>query len=195
MENRVCSTTRNTNETKISLSLNIEGNGIFEGRTGIGFFDHMLNLFTKHGEFSLMLEVKGDLEIDGHHTVEDVGIVLGEAFKIALGDKKGIARYGDIILPMDEALIMVALDLGGRPYLNFNAEMPVSLLGNFETELVEEFLRAFTMTCGLNLHVKLLEGKNTHHIIEGIFKGFARSLKKAVRNTGSNEIPSTKGSL
>ena len=195
MENRVCRTTRNTIETAITLSLNIDGNSVFEGGTGIGFLDHMLNLFAKHGGFSLMVDVKGDLEIDGHHTVEDVGIVLGEAFKIALGDKKGIARYGDIILSMDEALIMVALDLGGRPYLNFKAEMPIPQLGNFETELVKEFFRAFTMSCGLNLHIKLLEGKNTHHIIEGIFKGFARSLKKAVADTGSNEIPSTKGSL
>lgn len=195
MMSRQSKVVRNTNETKIELTLAIDGEGVFNGSTGIGFFDHMLTLFAKHGSFFLDLKLKGDLEIDGHHTVEDLGLVLGSAFKEALGDKAGIARYGDIILPMDEALVMVALDLGGRPYLNFKVEMPVPLLGNFETELVEEFFRAFVMSCGLNLHIRLLEGKNTHHIIEGVFKGFARSLKKAVMDTGSGEIPSTKGTL
>lgn len=186
---------RNTKETQIELELELEGTGKYTGSTGIAFFDHMLDLFTRHGNFSLNLKFKGDLEVDSHHSVEDVGIVLGEAFKEALGDKNGIERYGHILLPMDEALIAVALDLSGRPYLDFKIELPYETIGNFETELVEEFMRAFAFSLGMNLHIRELEGRNTHHIIEGAFKGLARSLKQAIVISNNNGIPSTKGAL
>lgn len=186
---------RNTKETKIKMWLSLDGDGVLEGLTGVDFFDHMLTLFTKHGNFSLKMNVDGDLGVDSHHTVEDVGIVLGEVFKQALGDKVGIERYGDIILPMDETLVMVALDLGGRPFLDYKVEVPYERIGNFETELAEEFLRSFTTSLGMNLHVRLLEGRNTHHIIEGVFKALARALKKAVKVDASNGLPSTKGLL
>lgn len=193
--NRKINITRNTKETKISVELNVDGDGVCQGSTGIGFFDHMLDLFVKHSNMSLKLDVVGDLQIDAHHTVEDLGIVLGEALKGALGEKKGIERYGSIILPMDEVLIMLALDLGGRPFLVFDVELPYETIGNFETELVEEFLRAFIMSGGMNLHVRQLSGKNTHHIIEGIFKALARAVKMAVKVDERNGIPSTKGSI
>ncbi len=193
--NRIAIKERKTKETKISLELVIDGNGVCEGNTGIGFFDHMLDLFIKHSNMSLKMKVDGDLHIDAHHTVEDFGIVLGEALKEALGDKKGLERYGSIILPMDEVLIMLALDLGGRPFLVFNVELPYEVIGNFETELVEEFLRAFVMASGMNLHIKQLSGKNTHHIIEGVFKALARALKMALKVDVRNGIPSTKGSI
>jgi imidazoleglycerol-phosphate dehydratase len=193
--NRKVNITRNTKETKISVELNVDGDGVCQGSTGIGFFDHMLDLFIKHSNMSLKLDVKGDLQVDAHHTVEDLGIVLGEAIKGALGDKKGIERYGSIILPMDEVLIMLALDLGGRPFLVFEVELPYETIGNFETELVEEFLRAFIMAAGMNLHVRQLSGKNTHHIIEGVFKALARAVKMAVKVDERNGIPSTKGSI
>lgn len=193
--NRKVNITRNTKETKISVELNVDGDGVCQGSTGIGFFDHMLDLFIKHSNMSLNLDVVGDLQIDAHHTVEDLGIVLGEALKGALGDKKGIERYGSIILPMDEVLIMLALDLGGRPFLVFDVELPYETIGNFETELVEEFLRAFIMSSGMNLHVRQLSGKNTHHIIEGVFKALARAVKMAVKVDERNGIPSTKGSI
>lgn len=193
--NRKVNITRNTKETKISVELNVDGDGICQGSSGIGFFDHMLDLFIKHSNMSLKLDVIGDLQVDAHHTVEDLGIVLGEALKGALGDKKGIERYGNIILPMDEVLIMLALDLGGRPFLVFDVELPYETIGNFETELVEEFLRAFIMSSGMNLHVRQLSGKNTHHIIEGVFKALARAVKMAVKVDERNGIPSTKGSI
>ncbi|MDD2371349.1 MAG: imidazoleglycerol-phosphate dehydratase HisB [Firmicutes bacterium] len=193
--NRIAKKERFTKETKISLELSIDGEGVCQGNTGIGFFDHMLDLFIKHSNMSLKMNVEGDLQVDAHHTVEDFGIVLGETLKEALGDKKGIERYGSIILPMDEVLIMLALDLGGRPFLVFDVELPYEIIGNFETELIEEFLRAFTMSSGMNLHVKQLSGKNTHHIIEGVFKALARALKQAVKVDMRNGIPSTKGSI
>lgn len=193
--NRKVEIERNTKETKIKVELTVDGAGVCEGSTGIGFFDHMLDLFIKHSNMSLKLDVVGDLQVDAHHTVEDLGIVLGEALKGALGDKKGIERYGSIILPMDEVLVMLALDLGGRPFLVFDVELPYETIGNFETELVEEFLRAFIMAAGMNLHVRLLSGKNTHHIIEGVFKALARAVKMAVKVDERNGIPSTKGSI
>lgn len=193
--NRKIEIERNTKETKIKAELTVDGDGVCVGSTGIGFFDHMLDLFIKHSNMSLKLDVVGDLQVDAHHTVEDLGIVLGEALKGALGDKKGIERYGSIILPMDEVLIMLALDLGGRPFLAFDVELPYETIGSFETELVEEFLRAFIMAAGMNLHVRLLSGKNTHHIIEGVFKALARSVKIAVKVDERNGIPSTKGSI
>lgn len=193
--NRIGIKERITKETKISLELAIDGNGVCEGSTGIGFFDHMIDLFIKHSNMSLKMKVDGDLQVDAHHTVEDFGIVLGEALREALGDKKGIERYGSIILPMDEVLIMLALDLGGRPFLVLDIDLPYETIGNFETELVEEFLRAFIMASGMNLHVKQLAGKNTHHIIEGVFKALARALKMAVKVDERNGIPSTKGSV
>lgn len=193
--NRRFTVERITKETKIKVELDIDGDGILEGNTGIGFFDHMLDLFIKHSNMSLKMEVEGDLQVDAHHTVEDLGIVLGEALKGALGDKKGIERYGSMILPMDEVLIMLALDLGGRPFLSFDIELPYEKIGNFETELVEEFLRAFIMAAGMNLHVRQLAGKNTHHIIEGVFKALARAIKIAVKVDSRNGIPSTKGSI
>ena len=193
--NRKVEIERITKETKIKVELNVDGEGVCQGLTGIGFFDHMLDLFIKHSNMSLKLDVKGDLQVDAHHTVEDLGIVLGESLKGALGDKKGIERYGSIILPMDEVLVMLALDLGGRPFLLFDVELPYETIGNFETELVEEFLRAFIMAAGMNLHVRLLSGKNTHHIIEGVFKALARAVKMAVKVDERNGIPSTKGSI
>lgn len=193
--NRKVEIERNTKETKIKVELTVDGAGVCQGSTGIGFFDHMLDLFIKHSNMSLKLDVVGDLQVDAHHTVEDLGIVLGEALKGALGDKKGIERYGSIILPMDEVLVMLALDLGGRPFLVFDVELPYETIGNFETELVEEFLRAFIMAAGMNLHVRLLSGKNTHHIIEGVFKALARAVKMAVKVDERNGIPSTKGSI
>lgn len=193
--NRTASKERITKETQIRLELDLDGDGRLQGETGIGFFDHMLDLLVKHAGFGLKLDVKGDLEIDGHHTVEDFGIVLGTALKEALGDKKGIERYGHMLLPMDEVLVMLALDLGGRPYLVYDVELPFETIGNFETELVEEFLRAFTTAAGMNLHVRLLDGRNTHHIIEGVFKALARALKMAVKVDEKGGIPSTKGIL
>lgn len=186
---------RITKETRIAIELNLDGEGVLIGKTGVGFFDHMIELLVKHGNFSLTLSVQGDLQIDAHHTVEDFGIVLGEAFREALGNKQGIERYGNIILPMDEVLVMLALDLGGRPYLSFEVELPYETIGNFETELVEEFFRAFVMSLGMNLHISLLKEGNTHHRIEACFKALARGLKMAVRMDGSNSIPSTKGSI
>ena len=180
---------RTTKETDIALKLNLDGRGEANVSSGVGFLDHMLTLFARHGRFDITLTCKGDTEVDFHHTTEDVGICLGLAFKQALGDKKGIVRYGDTVLPMDEALILSAVDISGRSYLNLDL--------NFDTELVEEFFVAFTSNAGLNLHVKQLEGRNTHHIIEGTFKSVARSLKKAVGIDPdfADEVPSTKGVL
>ncbi len=179
----------------VEINLDLDGRGIVKTSTGVGFFDHMLDLFGKHAGFDLEIEVKGDLWVDAHHTVEDSAICLGKALKNSLGTKRGINRYGHIILPMDEALVMVALDLGGRGYLSFDYEFKSPKVGDMDTELVEEFLRAFAMNGELNLHVKILSGSNTHHIIEAIFKGLARALRMAVAWGEEKDIPSTKGVL
>lgn len=188
---------RATKETDIVLTLNVDGTGVSQIDSGCGFLDHMLTLFAKHGRFDLKIACKGDTQVDFHHTTEDIGICLGLAFKQALGDKKGINRYGDVILPMDEALILSAVDISGRSFLNLDLKLRAKRVGNFDTELVEEFFIAFTSNAGLNLHVKQLEGKNTHHIIEGTFKSVARSLKQAVAidPAYADEVPSTKGVL
>lgn len=188
---------RNTAETKIKISLNLDGTGESTVNTGCGFLDHMLTLFAKHGRFDLEVICDGDTNVDYHHTVEDIGIVLGTAFSEALGDKKGIERYGDIILPMDEALILTAVDLSGRAYLGFDLDIPTEKVGDFDTELVKEFWLGFIRTAGCTLHIKQLAGENSHHIIEGAFKSAARSFSKAVKINSDykDEIPSTKGVL
>ena len=194
---RAAKLSRKTNETDITLSLNLDGKGDSTINTGVGFLDHMLTLFAKHGKFDLEVTCKGDTYVDDHHSVEDIGICLGEAFKEAIGDKKGICRYGSLILPMDEALILAAVDLSGRSYLGFEVNLPSKKVGSFDTELVEEFFLSFVRTAGLNLHIKSLSGSNTHHIIEGIFKAVARALREAVKIDPDfkDEIPSTKGVL
>lgn len=188
---------RKTAETDIKLSLNIDGTGESRINCGCGFLDHMLTLFAKHGRFDLEIECDGDMCVDAHHTTEDIGIVLGMAFKKALGDKKGIVRYGNMILPMDEALILSAADFSGRAYLNFDAEIPSQKVGDFDTELCEEFFAAFVREAECTLHIRELAGKNSHHIIEGIFKSVARSFKQAtvIDMNFADEIPSTKGVL
>ncbi|MBE7093997.1 MAG: imidazoleglycerol-phosphate dehydratase HisB [Clostridiales bacterium] len=194
---RTITIVRTTKETDISLMLNLDGKGESQVDSGCGFLDHMLTLFARHGRFDLALTCKGDTQVDFHHTTEDIGICLGLAFKQALGDKKGINRYGDTVLPMDEALILSAVDISGRSFLNLDLKMRAKRVGNFDVELVEEFFIAFTSNAGLNLHVKQLDGKNTHHIIEGTFKSVARSLKQAVAidPNFADEVPSTKGVL
>ena len=188
---------RKTAETDINLTLTIDGTGKSEIATGCGFLDHMLTLFAKHGKFDLQLSCKGDTWVDDHHTVEDVGIALGQAFNEALGDKKGICRYGDTVLPMDEALILTAVDLSGRSYLGYGLQISTQKVGSFDTELVEEFFLGFVRNAGMNLHIRQLAGSNSHHIIEGAFKSVARSLRQAVSidTDFADEIPSTKGVL
>lgn len=188
---------RNTKETQIKLSINLDGVGSSEINTGSGFLDHMLTLFSKHSRFDLTVDCKGDTWVDFHHTAEDIGITLGLAFKEALGDKKGITRYGDTILPMDEALILSAVDISGRSCLCYGIKPRAKKVGEFDVELVEEFFIAFAQNAGINLHVTQLAGRNTHHILEGAFKSVARSLKQAVSidPTLKGEIPSTKGVL
>lgn len=188
---------RDTRETQINLSLCLDGTGASDIKTGCGFLDHMLELFAKHGRFDLKVACTGDVQVDYHHTAEDIGIVLGQAFAEALGDKRGIVRYGSTILPMDEALIMTAVDISGRGYLGYDMEIPTAKVGDFDTELVEEFWLGFIRNANLTLHIKKLEGRNSHHIIEGAFKSVARSLKAAVKidNDYKDEIPSTKGVL
>lgn len=188
---------RKTAETDISLSLCLDGSGESGINTGVGFLDHMLTLFAKHGHFDLDVTCKGDIEVDDHHSVEDIGICLGMAFAEALGDSRGITRYGDITLPMDEALILAAVDLGGRSHLEYDLEIPSEKVGTFDTELVEEFFIAFARNAKMNLHILQLRGRNSHHIIEGTFKAVARALAKAVfvQEAYQNEIPSTKGVL
>ena len=188
---------RDTAETKIALSLNLDGTGESEINTGCGFLDHMLTLFAKHGRFDLKVDCDGDIDVDDHHTVEDIGICLGKAFNEALGDKKGIIRYGNFTLPMDEALIMCAVDISGRDYLAYRLEIPTEKVGTFDTELVEEFMLGFTRNAELNLHIIQLSGTNSHHIIEGTFKCVARTLRQAVNidEKFKDEIPSTKGVL
>lgn len=188
---------RKTAETDIALSLNLDGSGKSDIRTGCGFLDHMLTLFARHGRFDLNLLCRGDVEVDFHHTTEDVGIVLGTAFAEALGDKRGIERYGDTVLPMDEALVLTAVDLSGRAYLGYALEVPTEKVGSFDTELVQEFWMAFVRSAACTLHIRQLSGGNSHHIIEAAFKSAARSLKKAVSIDAAcaGEIPSTKGVL
>ena len=171
---------RKTAETQVTVKLNLDGEGKCDIATGIGFLDHMLTLLASHGFMNLTVKAKGDLEVDCHHTVEDIGIVLGEALKEALGDKAGIRRYGNCFIPMDETLAQVCLDFSGRPFLVFGAEIPKIKLGNFDAEMTEEFFRAVAMHCGLTLHIRVLYGSNVHHIIEAIFKAFARALAEAV---------------
>ena len=186
---------RKTAETDIVLSLNLDGTGKSSIDTGCGFLNHMLTLFAAHGKFDLTVKCVGDTDVDDHHRVEDIGICLGQAFQNALGDKRGITRYGSFLLPMDEALILSAVDISGRSCLCYDLEIPTEKIGTFDTELVEEFFLAFTRCCPMSLHLKQLAGKNSHHIVEGTFKSVARALKAAVALDGSNEIPSTKGVL
>lgn len=188
---------RKTNETDIRLSLNIDGTGKFEIDTGCGFLNHMLELFSRHGRFDLSLKCRGDSYVDDHHTVEDIGISLGQAFREALGGKRGITRYGSMILPMDETLILCALDISGRAHLNFDVRIPTDKVGTFDTELTKEFMTAFSRELGLTLHFKMLTGENSHHIIEAVFKSLARALAKAIAIDPeyADEIPSTKGVL
>ena len=188
---------RNTEETKIELTLNLDGKGESKIDTGCGFFDHMLTLFSKHSKIDLDVTCKGDVNVDYHHTVEDIGIVLGKALLEALGDKKGINRYADTILPMDESLILTAIDISGRSYLGFDVTFPSKKIGDFDTELVEEFFMALTRCAEITLHIKKMAGENSHHIAEGIFKSFARSLREAVAldENFKDQLPSTKGVL
>ena len=194
---RTASINRKTNETDITLTLTLDGSGKSTVNTGCGFLDHMLTLFSKHARFDLLVKCAGDTEVDFHHTAEDIGIVLGQAFKAALGDKKGIVRYGSCILPMDEALLMSAVDISGRSYLKCSFEGLTEKVGDFDTELVEEFFYAFCRQAELTLHIRQLDGSNTHHILEGAFKSVARSLRAAVKidEDFKDEIPSTKGVL
>lgn len=188
---------RKTAETDIVLKLELDGSGISEIDTGVGFLDHMLTLFAKHGCFDLTVKCNGDTLVDDHHSVEDIGIALGLAFTKALGDKRGIIRYGSCILPMDESLVMTAVDLSGRSYLGYDLRIPTARVGNFDTELTEEFFYAFVRNCPCSLHLRKMAGKNSHHIIEGAFKSVARSLRAAVKidEAFKDVIPSTKGVL
>ena len=193
---RISNIERNTLETKIKLELNIDGKGNSSISTGIGFFDHMLTHIAKHGFLDMNLKAEGDLEVDCHHTVEDVGIVFGKCLSQALGNKEGISRYGSFILPMEEALIVCALDISGRPYLNFDASFTNAQIGTFDTQMTEEFFRAVCLHGGLNLHIKMLAGKNDHHIAEAIFKAFGKALSQAVSFDKRVEgVLSTKGML
>ncbi len=186
---------RKTAETEIRLTLRLEGSGAGRISTGCGFMDHMLTLFAAHGGFDLEVACKGDLKVDAHHTTEDLGICLGKAFEEALGEKRGIARYGSFLLPMDEALILSAADLSGRSCLCYELGIPTEKIGSFDTELVEEFWLAFTRHCPMSLHIRKLAGTNAHHIAEGCFKSVARALKAAVAQDGTDAVPSTKGVL
>ncbi len=194
---RVAEVKRTTAETDVYVKINLDGTGKNDISTKIGFLDHMLVLFAKHGRFDLTVKCDGDIEVDGHHTTEDIGIALGQAFKEALGDKRGIKRYGSTILPMDEALILSAVDISGRPYLRYRMKIPAPMVGDFDTELLREFVIAFAFNAGLTLHIRRLDGINSHHIIEGAFKSLARTLRKAVSidEDAKDEIPSTKGVL
>ena len=193
---RIGKLNRTTNETRIDVELNLDGAGNTQISSGIGFFDHMLNLFAVHGQFDLQIKCAGDLHVDGHHSVEDIGIALGTALKTALGDKRGITRYGTFFLPMDETLALVSLDISGRPFLVCEIGELAPMIGNFDTQLVEEFLRAFAFNAGLTLHVKILHGKNSHHKVEAIFKALGHALKAAVTiDEKIHGVPSTKGVL
>ena len=194
---RLSTITRDTKETQIVLALEIDGTGAYEIDTGVGFLDHMLELFARHGRFDLAVDCKGDTNVDFHHTTEDIGIALGQAFRESLGDKRGIYRYGSMVLPMDEALVLCAVDISGRSYLGFDVEFPAQKVGEFDTELVKEFMAALSRELGMNLHIKMLAGENTHHMIEGIFKCLGRVLRQAcaIEEEFADEIPSTKGVL
>lgn len=194
---RTVNMTRETAETKIVLSLNIDGRGDFDIDTGCGFLNHMLELFARHGRFDLRVACAGDIAVDYHHTTEDIGIALGQAFAQALGDCRGIVRYGTFTLPMDEALIMASLDISGRAYLSYDVKIPTEKIGDFDTELAEEFMMGFCRNAGITLHLKQLAGTNSHHIMEGIFKALARALRAAVSIdvAFADEIPSTKGKI
>ena len=196
MEERVATICRTTKETKIELTLNLDGTGKTQINTGIGFLDHMLNSFARHGLFDLSVSVDGDLEVDCHHTIEDTGIVLGQAIAKAVGEKKSMQRYGSIILPMDETLILCAIDLSGRPYLVFDANFTTDRVGNYDTEMVKEFFYAVSYSSGMNLDIRQLAGENNHDIIEGIYKAFAKALDQATRiHSRIVDVLSTKGSL
>ena len=193
---RISSIVRNTNETKIDLRLNLDGTGKADIHSGVGFFDHMMNGFARHGLFDVDLKVKGDLEVDCHHTVEDTGIVLGNAIREAVGDKKGIKRYGSCILPMDETLVLCAVDLSGRPYLVFDAEFPTDQCGDMDTEMAREFFSAVSSSGPMNLHIQVLHGSNNHHIMEAMFKAFAKALDAATMyDPRITDVLSTKGTL
>lgn len=194
--NRTASLMRKTGETDITAKINIDGTGISEISTGVGFFDHMLTLFARHGSFDINIRAQGDLDVDCHHTVEDVGIVLGQAFREALGEKVSIRRYGTVYIPMDEALALVSLDISNRAFLVFEAELKNSKIGDMDAEIVEEFFRAFAVNAGITLHAKVLYGTNTHHKIEALFKAFARALKEATEiDPTITGVMSTKGIL
>ena len=188
---------RDTRETRIQLSLDLDGTGKADIATGVGFLDHMLELFARHGDFDLTVRCQGDTQVDGHHSVEDIGICLGKAFSQALGDKRGICRYGQFLLPMDETLVLCACDLSGRDYLGWTVDLPAAKVGDFDTELAKEFWLAFVRNCPGSIHIRLLAGENTHHILEAVFKGMGRTLKAAVALDEKHlgEIPSTKGTL
>ena len=195
MTMRTAEIIRRTAETDIMLTLNLDGNGKSTIATGVGFLDHMLTLFAAHGKFDLTVKCQGDTYVDDHHSAEDIGICLGKAFSEALGEKRGITRYGSFLLPMDEALIQTAVDISGRSFLGYGLEIPTEKIGSFDTELVEEFWLAFVRQCPMSLHIRQLAGKNAHHIVEGCFKSVARSLRIAVASDGTDDIPSTKGVL
>ena len=196
MSNRDSVITRKTKETEITMEFSLDGSGKAQIETGIGFFNHMLESFTRHGFFDMKLSVKGDLYVDSHHTVEDTGIVLGQAIKAALGDKQGIKRYGSFVLPMDESLVLCAIDLSGRPYLAYDMDLTIDKIGYMETELVKEFFYAISYTTGMNLHIKKLSGGNNHHIIEAAFKAFAKALDEACcYDERIQGVLSTKGSI
>lgn len=194
---RTAKLTRKTAETDISVEINLDGTGVYKNETGVGFFDHMLDQLSRHALIDMRISATGDLHIDDHHTVEDVGILLGKALAEAIGDKKGIVRYGGCLLPMDDALVRAALDISGRPYLVWNVDLPTAKIGTFDTELVREFFTAFAMNAGLTLHVDQLSGINSHHIAEAAFKAVARALRDALETDPrkADAIPSTKGTL
>ncbi|MDY3281495.1 imidazoleglycerol-phosphate dehydratase HisB [Dysosmobacter sp.] len=194
---RTATIERNTNETRIQLELNLDGTGKSDIDTGCGFLNHMLTLFARHGDFDLTVRCQGDTEVDYHHSVEDIGICLGLAFTRALGDKRGITRYGQFLLPMDETLVLSACDLSGRDYLGWAVTLPAARVGDFDTELAQEFWLAFVRNCPSSVHIRQLAGENTHHILEAVFKGMGRTLKMAVAPDEKHlhEIPSTKGTL
>lgn len=196
MAERIASVSRNTKETKINISLNIDGSGKANIKTGVGFFDHMLDGFARHGFFDLDVSVDGDLYVDDHHTIEDTGIVLGTAIKEAIGDKKGIKRYGSCILPMDESLVLCAIDLSGRPYFSWDGEFTTDKVGDMSTEMAKEFFYAISYACGMNLHIKVLTPGNNHHMMEAMFKSFAKALDAATMyDERITDVLSTKGSL
>ena len=194
---RKAETVRKTGETDITLSLDIDGKGESEISSGVGFLDHMLTLFSRHGRFDLKLKCIGDTYVDDHHSTEDIAIALGSAFRKALGDKRGIKRYGDVILPMDEALVLVSVDISGRSYLRFTSNFQTEKIGTFDVELLEDFFTSFAENAGITLHIRQLDGRNSHHIAEAMFKAVARALRKAVEidERAKDEIPSTKGVL